>query len=61
MHPTRPLTAARRLPAARRRTRHGAERAARPSPFLDAINPALPEPLDAGAPRKPTPQQYRLF
>ncbi len=49
------------LSHARRRTRYGAERAARPSPFLDAINPALLEPLDGGAPRKPRPQQYRLF
>jgi len=49
------------LSHARRRTRYGAERAARPSPFLDAINPALLETLNDDAPRKPKPQQFRLF
>ena len=49
------------LSHARRRTRHGSERPARPSPFLDAVNPALLESLNDAAPRKPRPQQYRLF
>jgi DNA helicase-2/ATP-dependent DNA helicase PcrA len=43
------------------RVRHGAQRTARPSPFLDAISPALLEQLNDATPRKPRPQQARLF
>src|SRR5439155_4992483 len=49
------------LSHARRRTRHGADRATRPSPFLDAIGPGLLEALSGAAPRRPRPQQFRLF
>jgi ATP-dependent DNA helicase UvrD/PcrA len=49
------------LSHAAKRVRQGTERGARPSPFLDAIDPALLAPLNDRAPRKPRPQQPRLF
>jgi uncharacterized protein (TIGR00375 family) len=49
------------LSHAGKRTRHGAERVARPSPFLAAIDQALLAPLNDRTPRKPKPQQPRLF
>ena len=49
------------LSHARRRHRYGAQRAARPSPFLDAIDPALTERLDDPTARAPRPQQLRLL
>jgi superfamily I DNA/RNA helicase len=49
------------LSHAANRVRHGAQRTARPSPFLDAISPALLEQLNDATPRKPRPQQARLF
>ncbi|MER6587340.1 UvrD-helicase domain-containing protein [Micromonospora chalcea] len=44
-----------------RRARHGAERDTRPSPFLDVIDPALFERLDATEPRRPKDHQLRLI
>ncbi|WP_116510958.1 UvrD-helicase domain-containing protein [Micromonospora sp. B006] len=44
-----------------RRARHGAERDTRPSPFLDVIDPALFERLDAAEPRRPKDHQLRLI
>ncbi|MFC0100660.1 UvrD-helicase domain-containing protein [Micromonospora marina] len=44
-----------------RRARHGAERDTRPTPFLDVIDPALFERLDATEPRRPKDHQLRLI
>lgn len=49
------------LSHAHRRTRHGATRAARPSPFLDAIDPGLVLTLNDEVARRPKPQQLRLL
>jgi uncharacterized protein (TIGR00375 family) len=49
------------LSHAHRRHRYGAQREARPSPFLDAIDPALTERLDDPTARAPRPQQLRLL
>ncbi|WP_405091746.1 UvrD-helicase domain-containing protein [Micromonospora sp. NBC_01392] len=46
---------------AARRTRHGAERDTRPTPFLDAIDPALFDRLGAAEPRRPKDHQLRLI
>ncbi|MFI2708612.1 UvrD-helicase domain-containing protein [Micromonospora sp. NPDC018662] len=46
---------------AARRTRHGAERDTRPSPFLDAIDPALFDRLGTAEPRRPKDHQLRLM
>ncbi|PTA46342.1 UvrD-helicase domain-containing protein [Micromonospora sp. RP3T] len=46
---------------AARRTRHGSERDARPTPFLDAIDPALFDRLGAAEPRRPKDHQLRLM
>ncbi|MFI6129967.1 UvrD-helicase domain-containing protein [Micromonospora sp. NPDC051141] len=46
---------------AARRTRHGAERDARPTPFLDAIDPALFDRLGVAEPRRPKDHQLRLI
>ena len=44
-----------------RRTRFGAERETRPSPFLDAIDSALTEPLGESSPKRPRDFQLRLL
>ncbi|MEO3776829.1 UvrD-helicase domain-containing protein [Micromonospora sp. B11E3] len=46
---------------AARRTRHGAERDCRPSPFLDVIDPGLFERLGEAEPRRPKDRQLRLL
>ncbi|WP_431935225.1 UvrD-helicase domain-containing protein [Micromonospora sp. RP3T] len=46
---------------AARRARHGAERDTRPTPFLDAIDPALFDRLGAAEPRRPKDHQLRLI
>ncbi|GHJ12360.1 UvrD-helicase domain-containing protein [Micromonospora sp. AKA38] len=46
---------------AARRTRHGAERDTRPTPFLDPIDPALFDRLGAAEPRRPKDHQLRLI
>jgi DNA helicase-2/ATP-dependent DNA helicase PcrA len=49
------------LSYARRRYRHGAERDARPSPFLDAVDPGLFERRGGDVPRRPRDRQLRLI
>ncbi|MGC4894235.1 UvrD-helicase domain-containing protein [Micromonospora sp. DT31] len=44
-----------------RRARHDAERETRPSPFLDVIDPALFERLNAAEPRRAKDHQLRLI
>ncbi|WP_229399122.1 UvrD-helicase domain-containing protein [Micromonospora okii] len=46
---------------AARRTRHGAERDCRPTPFLDVIDPGLFERLGEAEPRRPKDRQLRLL
>ncbi|MEU2610748.1 UvrD-helicase domain-containing protein [Micromonospora sp. NPDC007271] len=46
---------------AARRSRHGAERECRPSPFLDVIDPGLFERLGETEPRRPKDRQLRLI
>ncbi|XTZ13229.1 UvrD-helicase domain-containing protein [Micromonospora echinospora] len=46
---------------AARRTRHGAERDCRPSPFLDVIDPGLFERLGGEEPARPKNRQLRLM
>ncbi|GAB3054273.1 UvrD-helicase domain-containing protein [Micromonospora schwarzwaldensis] len=46
---------------AARRSRHGAERDTRPTPFLDAIDPALFDRLGTAEPRRPKDHQLRLM
>lgn len=45
----------------RRRLRHGRERDCRATPFLDAIDPGLLEPLSDSEPRRPRDRQLRLL
>ena len=49
------------LSYAQRRYRYGAQRAARPSPFLATIDSALTERLNDATARAPKPQQLRLL
>ncbi|HEX7745783.1 MAG TPA: ATP-dependent helicase, partial [Micromonosporaceae bacterium] len=44
-----------------RRLRYGRERECRPSPFLDAVDPGLFEPLGDAQPRRPRDRQLRLL
>ncbi|MFD2766333.1 UvrD-helicase domain-containing protein [Micromonospora eburnea] len=46
---------------AARRSRHGAERECRPSPFLDVIDPGLFERFGEAEPRRPKDRQLRLI
>jgi superfamily I DNA/RNA helicase len=46
---------------AARRTRHGAERECRPSPFLDVIDPGLFERFGEPEARRPRDRQLRLI
>jgi superfamily I DNA/RNA helicase len=46
---------------AARRSRHGAERDCRPSPFLDVIDPGLFERFGETEPRRPKDRQLRLI